>query len=146
MSVVSSFAKIRPRRGTLTAWSLENPILEEGEMALEVPDTGIGTGISKMKIGDGIHRYTELPYSLDGTSAIEIIGGGVIEEYSHLIQLRSGTAEEWALEDPIIRRDEVVYDRTANSIKIGNGTSRFSELPYVNAGGILNDINGGSEG
>jgi hypothetical protein len=144
MSVVSSFAKIRPRRGTLAAWSLEDPILEEGEMVVEVPDTGIGTGISKMKIGDGIHHYTELPYSLDGTSAASIIGGSVSS--FNMIQIRSGSSAEWAELDPIIATNEIVYDRSRNSIKIGDGVTRYSELPFINSGGVLTDIDGGSEG
>lgn len=144
MSVVSSFAKIRPRRGTLSAWSLEDPILEEGEIAMEVPDSGVGTGISKMKVGDGIHKYTELPYSLDGTSAASIIGGSVTS--FNMIQIRSGTNPEWAELDPVIATNEIVYDQTYNSIKIGDGTSRYSELSFINAGGIVTEVNGGSEG
>ena len=54
MSVVSSFAKIRPRRGTLANWSAENPLLDEGEFVMEVPDSGIGTGLTKIKVGDNI--------------------------------------------------------------------------------------------
>ena len=39
-----SFAKIRPRRSTKTEWELINPILMEGELGIEYPDSGIGTG------------------------------------------------------------------------------------------------------
>lgn len=147
MSVVSTFAKIRPRRGTLSAWSTENPILDEGEFVIEVPNSGIGTGISKIKIGDGIHHYNELPYSMDGESASEIIGGGVIQQNAHLIQLRSGTAAQWAAEDPVIRKNEIVFDETYNSFKIGDGVSRYTELNFIMAGGVIpTDLNGGNEG
>ena len=146
MSIVSSFAKIRPRRGTLTMWSIENPLLDEGEFVLEVPDSGIGTGLSKIKIGDGIHRYNELPYSMDGEAANEIIGGSVIEQNSHLIQLRSGTAEEWAEQDPIIRKNEIVFDETYNSMKVGDGVHHYSELSFIYSGGVITDLNGGNEG
>ena len=145
MSVTSSFAKIRPRRGTLTQWSIENPLLDEGEFVIEVPDSGIGTGISKIKVGDGVHRYNELPYSLDGTSAASIIGGSVSS--FNMIQLRAGTAEQWAEIDPIIATNEIVYDQTKNSIKIGDGTKRYSELSFINAGDlVVTEIDGGFEG
>ena len=144
MAVVSSFAKIRPRRGTLALWSAENPLLDEGEFVLEVPDSGIGTGISKIKVGDGIHRYNELPYSLDGTSAASIIGGSVTS--FNMIQIRSGEASEWAEVDPILATNEIVYDKTYNSIKIGDGVTRYSELPFINSGGVITDLNAGFEG
>lgn len=146
MPATSSFAKIRPRRGTLALWSSENPLLDEGEFVLEVPDSGIGTGISKIKVGDGIHRYNELPYSLDGTSAASITGGGVDVEHCNLISIRSATSTDWLEIDPIIRTNEIVYDRTLNSIKIGDGVSHYSELSFINAGGIITDLNAGFEG
>jgi len=144
MSVVSSFAKIRPRRGTLANWSVENPLLDEGEFVMEVPDAGIGTGLTKIKVGDGIHRYNELPYSFDATSAASIIGGGVTS--FNMIQIRSGSNSEWNEVDPIIATNEIVYDQTYNSIKIGDGVKRYSELSFINAAAVLEDINAGSEG
>jgi hypothetical protein len=43
------------RRGTTSAWESANPILQYGEPGYE-KDTG------KLKIGDGIHTWNELPY------------------------------------------------------------------------------------
>lgn len=43
------------RRGTTAAWESANPILQYGEPGYE-KDTG------KLKIGDGIHPWNELPY------------------------------------------------------------------------------------
>ena len=57
-----SYAKIRPRRGTINDWTLANPVLEQGEIAVEYPLTGVGSGLVKIKIGDGINTYTNLPY------------------------------------------------------------------------------------
>ena len=37
------YAKIRPRRGTATEWSILNPVLAEGELGVEFPDSGVGT-------------------------------------------------------------------------------------------------------
>ena len=57
---------LTPRRGTISSWSHENPILLRGEMGLEFPDTGVGTGIGNIKIGDGVNRYNDLPYFIKG--------------------------------------------------------------------------------
>ena len=61
-----SFAKIRPRRGTASEWSSVNPILVEGEIGVEVPDSGVGTGKVKIKFGDGVKRWNDLPYGVTG--------------------------------------------------------------------------------
>ena len=60
-----SFAKIRPRRGTANQWNNANPILAEGEIGIEVPSTGVGTGTVKIKFGDGSSHWNDLPYGID---------------------------------------------------------------------------------
>lgn len=57
-----SFAKIRPRRGTADQWTNANPVLVEGELGIEVPNEGVGTGVCRMKFGDGVTAWTDLPY------------------------------------------------------------------------------------
>ena len=47
--------RIQIRRDTSSSWSNENPILSQGELGLET-DTG------KLKIGDGVHAWNDLPY------------------------------------------------------------------------------------
>lgn len=59
-----SFAKIRPRRGTASEWSSVNPVLVEGEIGIEVPDSGVGTGTVKIKFGDGVNAWNDLPYGV----------------------------------------------------------------------------------
>ena len=59
-----AYAKIRPRRGTATQWVTANPVLAEGEMGIEVPDTGVGTGTVKFKFGDGVTAWNDLPYGM----------------------------------------------------------------------------------
>lgn len=59
-----SFAKIRPRRGTTTQWKSANPILAEGEMGVEVPSSGVGKGVVKVKFGDGVTAWNNLPYGI----------------------------------------------------------------------------------
>ncbi len=58
-----SYYKIRPRSGTATQWATANPILAEREIGYEVPATGFGTGPVRMKMGDGVTAWNNLPYA-----------------------------------------------------------------------------------
>ena len=62
-----AYARIKPRRGTSEQWTTVNPILAEGEIAIECPNEGVGTGLVKVKIGDGVRTWNELPYAIDGS-------------------------------------------------------------------------------
>ena len=123
------YAKIRPRRSTAAEWSILNPVLAEGELAIEVPDSGVGTGLSKFKIGDGYTQWNDLPYAFDANSAQAIYGGNV--SVSRDICLRGGTTDEWETEDPILKFNEVVVDTTVGSLKIGDGEHSFTQLEYI---------------
>lgn len=127
-----AYAKIRPRRGTKYEFSVVNPILAEGEMVIEVPESGVGTGLSKFKIGDGTSKYNDLPYAFDGASASSIIGGGV--EQFNLICFRCGTSEVWELIDPVLELGEPGFDTTVNSLKIGDGIHKWTELKFISGG------------
>ena len=67
------FKVFKPRRGTRTvmANAKKNTILSSGELFIEVPDSGPGTGKSKVKMGDGVTPYAELPYMLGGDVSLE---------------------------------------------------------------------------
>lgn len=137
-----SYAKICPRRSTKTKWELDNPILLSGEMGIENPDTGTGTGLVKIKFGDGITPWNDLPYGLDSESARAIYGGTVTTSCD--IWIRTGTTAEWEAEDPILGIGEIVFDITAESIKVGDGAKHFTELDYIGANGN-NDFDFGDE-
>lgn len=47
---------IQLRRGLSTQWTISNPVLAQGEMAVETDTQGF-------KIGDGINPWNNLPYS-----------------------------------------------------------------------------------
>lgn len=123
------YAKIRPRRSTATEWSILNPILGEGELGIEVPDSGVGTGLSKFKLGDGYTQWNDLPYAFDANAAQAIYGGNPF--VSRDICLRSGTTDEWETEDPILKNGETVIDSTLRAFKIGDGEHSFTELEYI---------------
>lgn len=128
-----SYAKLRPRRGTKTEWELINPILMEGEIGIEFPDSGIGTGLCKFKIGDGKKTWSELEYAFNAEAATAIYGGTV--DVSNDICLRYGTTTEWELANPILAKGEVVYDINVNSLKIGDGIHSFTQLSYIGGSG-----------
>jgi hypothetical protein len=67
-------------------------------------------------------------------------GQELVEEHpdmprDQLIQIRSGTAAEWAAANPVLENQEPGYIEDTNVLKVGDGVSRFSELTGI-AGGI----------
>ena len=61
----------KPRRGlksTMASNAKKGTVLSSGEFFVEAPDTGVGTGQHKIKIGDGTTAYSDLPYALGDTS------------------------------------------------------------------------------
>lgn len=121
-----SYTKIMPRGGTKYEWDTMNPILAEREMAVEYPDSGIGTGLCRFKFGDGFKTYRELPYAFDGSSASSMIGGSAFA--GNTFQIRADTHENWLLANPILEENELVYDTTENCFYIGDGATRFNQL------------------
>jgi len=104
-----AFVKIKPRRGTNAEWEAANPILENGELGIVVPDTGTGTGTIKMKIGDGVHNYTSLPYALDLSTFTPGGGGGVVTNIGLFVDRNN-----WILTDGIYKNTIDVTGITAD--------------------------------
>lgn len=81
---------IKLRRGNATEWTDDNPVLHSGEPGFEL-DTG------KLKIGDGVHAWTDLDYfpniddvvsgvaSVDGRTGVVTLG----DIYAALIHIHS---------------------------------------------------------
>ena len=124
-----SYYKFRPRRSTSSEWNLVDPVLMEGELGIEYPDAGIGTGLCKFKIGDGYSKWSALSYAFNAASAESIYGGTV--SVSKDICLRTGTTDEWETANPILGIGEIVYDITKQSIKVGDGQHAFNDLMYI---------------
>lgn len=121
--------KIRPRRGTKSQWEAKNPVLLEGELAYEYPNEGITTGNVRFKVGDGISRWTDLPYCIDPSVATSIVAGDPNSE--NLISIKFGSTEQWMEHDPVLAEGECVYDSTMGEMKVGDGIHHFSELKYI---------------
>ena len=133
------YSVIKLRRGTLYENSVNNVLLDEGEIILEAPDTGVGTGLSKFKIGDGTTRYRDLPYAFDGSSANSILGGSA-SEFS-VIQIRSDSSSNWKALDPVLSINEIAYDTTYKWLKIGDGVSTWNQLGWLGNIQFDNDKN-----
>lgn len=134
---MNEYSKIRPRRGTSAMWLLNDPILAEGEIGIEYPDTGLGTGQIKIKVGDGLTSWSQLEYAVNPTVAHAIYGG--TPSSSNDIYLRSGTNEEWTEVDPVLGDGEAVYNKTENTITVGDGVHRYSELVSIKSSAINSD-------
>lgn len=63
-----SGATIQNKTGTAAAWTSANPILAKGEIGVEI-DT------AKMKVGDGVTVYNNLPYLGETASNLNLITG-----------------------------------------------------------------------
>ena len=70
--------QIQFRRGTYSQWSSSNPVLADGEFALQT-DAGGGQAAGQFKIGDGTTAWSSLAYGglvgPQGTTAANIDGG-----------------------------------------------------------------------
>ena len=132
-----AYSKIKLRRGTAYDWNTIDPVLEEGEIVVECPDSGVGTGLSKFKIGDGTTPYSSLPYAFDGMRASSIDGGGA--EKFNVIQIRGAKAATWESVNPILNSRELGFDMTHVSIKVGNGKNNWNDLPFIKASDFTGD-------
>ena len=67
---------IRPRRGIKSLWDqYKGRIYKQGEMLVESPETGVGSGLVNVKFGDGVTDYENLPYAIMAPTD-EVIPGG----------------------------------------------------------------------
>ena len=133
-----AYSKLLPRRGTRYEWETINPILEMGEFVIEVPDSGVGTGFSKFKIGDGQTPYRSLPYALDGSAASSIDGGS--PSAFSIIQMRRANATTWQSVNPILNDGEPGYDSTNRSIKVGDGVHTWNQLDFIKTSEFVSNV------
>lgn len=124
-----SWARIRPKRDISANWVLANPILLEGELGIEYPNDGIGTGLVKAKLGDGIKHWNDLEYAIDGSDSAFIHGGDSVS--SKDIWIRSDDHDTWYYVDPVLGNGELVFDKTYKCFKVGDGVHRYSELNFI---------------
>ena len=62
----------------------------------------------------------------------------MVTQLNAIIKNRISTTAEWATNDIVLMQGEIGIERTeseGDKIKIGDGVSTFSQLPYFGAGG-----------
>ena len=62
----------RAKKSVMQSSGKSSIVLEKGELFVECPDEGIGTGHCMIKIGDGNTAYSALPYAIGDTSNDQI--------------------------------------------------------------------------
>lgn len=116
-----SFYKIRPKAGTKEQWETANTVLAEREIGFEFPETGIGKGIVKMKMGDGKTTWKDLPYAqvvpLTQTDVLNVESTSVTKPPS------AGYVKEKfdALNSALIKIKDIVVRNLNINIPDGNG-------------------------
>jgi hypothetical protein len=82
---------LRPRRGKKATATTNNIVLKRGEVFFEVPDTGVGTGMGKIKMGDGTTAYGSLPYFNEAIDPSTITGiqNSITQLNNDIVQVKS---------------------------------------------------------
>lgn len=120
-----------PHRGSktkMTSGSGKDIILQSGEFFIEYPDTGVGTGTCKIKIGDGVTTYASLPYAISAdtdnitfvTSTATTVQAAldVASSGNTLANILGGLKRAIQLLDTAVTSGELIIPTTASS-KIG---------------------------
>jgi hypothetical protein len=58
-----------------------------------------------------------------------------------MIQFKRGTTDSWNNLNPVLRAGQPGYNKDENKIKIGDGTSRWTELPYIGESASARAVN-----
>ncbi len=145
---MAAYAKILPRRGTNAQWKTMNPIPLEGELCIECPDTGVGSGRINIKIGDGSTHYVDLPYGVIGATAeSSLVDGGNASDEDHKIMLRGDTDSNYVSANVkyIDREILCILDDNGNlkDFKVGKNNTNYADLPLY-SDIIINKITSGA--
>lgn len=77
MKYTPTYSNIQLKRGTTDRWTVRNPILLAGEIGLEIIDNGSSPDTYKIKIGDGVNTWTQLPYYGDTQDITSLVADSV---------------------------------------------------------------------
>lgn len=93
-------ATVKNRTDTAANWTSKNPVLAEGEIIV----VQTSAGETRLKIGDGVKTFTQLPYTDE-------------QIYNNVVTSVNGQTGDVTLDIPIATTS------TAGTIKVGNGLS-----------------------
>jgi hypothetical protein len=61
-----------------------------------------------------------------------VVDNGVtIRPKTRPLQFKRGTAKAFAQVDPVLMYGEPSFEKDTNKMKIGNGNTKYSDLPYI---------------
>lgn len=135
-----SFYKIRPRSGTKAQWETANTVLGEREIGYELPDEGVGTGLVKMKMGNGATPWNDLPYAIlpqGGTGNLLINGDFQVNQRGYKSVTSDGSTpkylvDRWCVFSGSDGKPRTIEQGSSGAIIVsGNGTDGFSALCQI---------------
>lgn len=126
--------KIRQRCNTKENWEKVNPLLDMGEMGVQIPSPGDVDNPNArwfFKFGDGKHRWKDLPWA----SAV----GDLNTDIS--LSLRDAAADAWAVGERLKGIEAKLYSPVSLSISDSAGTQEKTATPPTSITFNLNYTN-----
>ena len=120
---------LRPRRGKKSTAESQNIVLKRGEVFFECPDTGVGTGKGKVKVGDGSTGYASLPYFMENfdldadTSVIGFTDSSTETAASNNATYLSNIKPASSLKTIFTNLKQLLYNYNAEITKLNNDKS-----------------------
>lgn len=105
--------KIQHRRGTIESWTLADPVLGDGEI-------GVLSGTSLAKMGDGVTKWTLLPYFTHDLSDAPPVGGGSASPGTSLEVSRADHIHPLAPAEDFVKKSGDLFTGSP-SVQIGTG-------------------------
>ena len=129
----------RPRRGktsTMTGADKATTVLAAGEMFVETPSTGVGTGESNIKLGDGTTAYSSLPYALGSSAPTSITSDSSTTATAALNNASSGSSLKsilGALKQAVSLNSSSIttLNDTLSSANLGLTTEQANQLSTI---------------
>lgn len=117
------------RHDTTKEWKKINPILKKGEFGIEF----CNNGITKMKIGNGKSKWSELKYLTIDKTDFEKLLELYYKTHNARIKLKIDYDYMWQDSDIILLRGEPAFEIASNGVnmKVGDGHNKWNELEYV---------------
>ena len=146
MGTVDITKHLMPRRGNRSTMLgvKKDIVLQAGEIFIEYPDTGVGTGACLIKVGDGKTTYENLPYGI-GDSALTTVAftedtSSTVEEAINKIVTGSSLAEIVAAlkkVEEIHSGDSSIHVTTENKDQWDKAQANIIETVSVNGSELI---------
>lgn len=117
--------KLLVRRDSDKKWIRSNVILSKNELAYD-------TANNKLKIGDGVNYWRDLPYCSEWNNQFSPFVKVWVGDYRYDLLIKSESFEKWQEMNPILRKGCISFDLTNNWFKVGDSKTEWKDLSYVN--------------